>query len=362
MNMSTSMSEVDRDELRAMVRDMLDDVSSSERVRTAAESESRYDGQLWNQLRDVGWAGIEAPESLGGGGAHFGDAAVVLTELGRHLTLSPLASTMVLGLGALLLAGTPEQQAAWVPGICDGSARGTAALTTDDASARRAGDEWVVDGRWSYVPDADLADFVVLCARDEDGEVLLLVPVEDLHVTPTPMLDLTRRLCAVEASSLRLPASAELARGAVDALRDRAALATACDSLGVAERALATTVDYAKVRVQFDRPIATFQAIKHKAAEMLERIELARVGVHYAAWAAAVDEPNRAEAAAMAKAFVGRAANEVCGESIQIHGGVGFTWECDAHLHYRRAKANDVLLGYSGTWLHKVADNFLATG
>ena len=115
------------------------------------------------------------------------------------------------------------------------------------------------------------------------------------------------------------------------------------------------------MRVQFDRPIATFQAIKHKAAEMLERIELSRVGIHYAAWASDVDGDVRAEAAAMAKAFVGKAANEVCGESIQIHGGVGFTWDCDAHLFYKRAKQNDLLLGYHGTWLHKVADSILAT-
>ena len=115
-------------------------------------------------------------------------------------------------------------------------------------------------------------------------------------------------------------------------------------------------IEYAKVRVQFDRPIATFQATKHKAAEMLQRIELSRVGMHYAAWASDVDEPVRAEAAAMAKAFVPESANEVTGECIQIHGGVGFTWDCDAHLHYRRAKQNDLLLGYHGIHRERVAD------
>jgi alkylation response protein AidB-like acyl-CoA dehydrogenase len=142
---------------------------------------------------------------------------------------------------------------------------------------------------------------------------------------------------------------------------DDGAVALCAETLGSMQQAFDLAVEYAKVRVQFDRPIATFQAIKHKAAEMLERIELSRVGVHYAAWASDADEPVRAEAAAMAKAFVGKAANEVGGEAIQIHGGVGFTWECDAHLHYRKAKANDLLLGYQGTWRHKVADSYLST-
>jgi len=127
------------------------------------------------------------------------------------------------------------------------------------------------------------------------------------------------------------------------------------------EAAQDLAVEYAKVRVQFDRPIATFQAIKHKAAEMLQRVELSRVGIHYAAWASDADADGRAEAAAMAKSHSGEAAIAVTGESIQIHGGVGFTWECDAHLHYRRAKQNDLLFGYHGTWREKVADSFLAT-
>ncbi|MCA9506723.1 MAG: acyl-CoA dehydrogenase, partial [Myxococcales bacterium] len=130
---------------------------------------------------------------------------------------------------------------------------------------------------------------------------------------------------------------------------------------GSMEQAFDLAVAYAKDRVQFDRPIATFQATKHKAAELLERIELSRVGVLHAAWTSDVDHPDRAEAAAMAKSFVIPAAIQVTGEAIQIHGGVGFTWECDAHLHYRRAKSNDLLLGAAGTWRRHVADTYLAT-
>ena len=177
-------------------------------------------------------------------------------------------------------------------------------------------------------------------------------------------LDVTRRTARLElVDAPAVPVGPEGDHAAIwKRVVDDGAVALCAETLGSMEQAFDLAVEYAKVRVQFDRPIATFQAIKHKAAEMLERIELARVGVHYAAWTSAAEQPNRAEAAAMAKAYVGRAANEVCGESIQIHGGVGFTWDCDAHLHYRRAKANDLLFGYSGTWRHKVADHYLATG
>jgi alkylation response protein AidB-like acyl-CoA dehydrogenase len=136
-------------------------------------------------------------------------------------------------------------------------------------------------------------------------------------------------------------------------------VATCAELVGSMEAANSLAVEYAKVRVQFDRPIATFQAIKHKAADMLHRLELARAGTHYAAWASDADDPVRAEAAAMAKAYVAEAANFVAAESIQIHGGVGFTWDCDAHLHYRKAKQADLLLGYQGWQRQRLADMVL---
>jgi acyl-CoA dehydrogenase len=138
-------------------------------------------------------------------------------------------------------------------------------------------------------------------------------------------------------------------------------VALAAELIGVMEAANDLAVEYAKVRVQFDRPIATFQVIKHKAADMLHRQELSRVGTHYAAWASEVEAPVRAEAAAMAKAYAAEAAIAVTGECIQIHGGVGFTWDCDAHLYYRRAKQNDLLLGYHGIHRERVATSYLAT-
>jgi alkylation response protein AidB-like acyl-CoA dehydrogenase len=188
--------------------------------------------------------------------------------------------------------------------------------------------------------------------------------VEAPGAEPVASLDVTRKLARLDLDDRPAePVGPDRDHTALwRRVVDDGAVALCAETLGSMQQAFDLAVEYAKVRVQFDRPIATFQATKHKAAEMLERIELSRVGVHYAAWASDADDPARADAAAMAKSFVGRAANEVCGESIQIHGGVGFTWDCDAHLHYRRAKANDMLLGYHDTWRRRVADSYLAAG
>ncbi|MFN2536668.1 MAG: acyl-CoA dehydrogenase family protein [Mycobacteriales bacterium] len=358
----TSAPEADRDELRMMVRGMLDDLSTSAAVRAVAESEARFDPSLWKQVSEVGWAGIEAPEQLGGGGASFADAAVVLTELGRHLATAPLASTMVLGLGALLLAGTPAQQAAWVPAVCEGRARGTAALDSDGSSATQEGDSWIVSGTWSYVPDADLADFVVLVARSGAEEVLLLARASDLDIRPTPMLDSTRHFCRLEAKGVRLDAEAHLSAGgsdAIAALRDRAALGTACDSLGLAERALAMTVDYAKTREQFGRQIGSFQAVKHECSNMLIGVETSRVAINTALAAYDASPTGASLEASMAKAHTNEAVAAVASSAVVLHGGIGVTWEHDAHLILKRAKLNQVLDGSTRYHRRRTADRVL---
>jgi alkylation response protein AidB-like acyl-CoA dehydrogenase len=352
-------SGVDRDELRAMVRDMLDDLSDSAAVRAVAESESRFDAMLWKQLSDVGWAGMEAPEALGGGGASFGDAAVVLSELGRHLATTPLASTMVLGLGALLLAGSAAQQSTWIPQLCEGTARGTAGLDSGHAVAEPTDAGWAVTGTWSYVPDADLADVVVLAARSGTDDVLLLVRAEDVDITPTPMLDLTRHYAHVAATGIHVAEHDVLARGAIGVLRDRAALATACDSLGVAERALAMTVDYAKTRVQFGRAIGSFQAVKHECSDMLIAVETSRVAINTALAAYDASPDSASLQISMAKAHACEAAADVTAAAVRLHGGIGFTWEHDAHLMLKRAKLNQSLDGSTRWHRRRVADHVL---
>jgi alkylation response protein AidB-like acyl-CoA dehydrogenase len=279
--------------------------------------------------------------------------------------------------------------------LASGSTRGTIAVDElghgDPVDrvrtrAKRKGGQWRLHGLKPVVLDGATADWVLVPARTQEGLGTFLIEAPQGEAVPT--WDHTRRVARLELDGR----AAERIGGEEDdtaawrRIVDDANVALCCDLLGVMEQAHHLAVEYAKVRVQFDRPIATFQVIKHKAVDMLHAIELTRVGTHYAAWASdradqaregaadqapegaafrapgGADEPRRAEAVAMAKGYAAEAANAVCGESIQIHGGVGFTWDCDAHLFYRRAKQDDLLLG-SGSWHHqRLADQILTPG
>ena len=353
--------------LQAAVRDALADRAPSSYVRAMVDDPVGVSDEVWATMVDLGWVGLLVPEAQGGSGRGLLEMMVVLEEMGRLPLPGPFLSSAVLATLAARGLGLTDRLAA----LAAGTARGTVAIDEDghgDAvdrirtRASRKSGQWRLTGTKSVVLDGCSADWVLVPARTQQGIGTFVL--EGPRGEPVRELDVTRRVARLELDDV--PAAPVGPDGDHTAIWKRvvddAAVALCAETLGSMEQAFDLAVEYAKVRVQFDRPIATFQAIKHKSAEMLERVELSRVGVHYAAWTSDADEPNRAEAAAMAKAFVGPAANEVCGEAIQIHGGVGFTWECDAHLHFRRAKANDLLLAYSGTWLHKVADSFLATG
>lgn len=325
---------------------------------------------VWRELVDLGWVGLLAPEAQGGAGVGLLEMMVVLEEMGRLPLPGPFLSSAVLATVAARRLGLDDRLAS----LASGATRGTVALDEEGhgdvvdrirTRASRKSGQWRLTGTKAVVLDGASADWVLVPARTQQGigSFVIESPGSSAMADSFAGLDVTRRTARLRLDDVSAhPVGPDGDHTAIwKRVADDAAVALCAETLGSMQQAFDLAVEYAKVRVQFDRPIATFQAIKHKAAEMLERIELARVGVHYAAWASDVDDPARAEAAAMAKSFVGSAANQVCGEAIQIHGGVGFTWECDAHLHYRRAKANDVLLGYSGTWRHKVADSYLAT-
>jgi alkylation response protein AidB-like acyl-CoA dehydrogenase len=210
------------------------------------------------------------------------------------------------------------------------------------------------------VLDGHAADWVLVAARTDEGLGTFLIERPEGELAST--WDLTRKVARLVLDACpaeRLGTSGDQSAG-WRRVADDAAVALCAEMVGGTERALELAVEYAKVRVQFGRPIATFQAIKHKCAEMLHGLTLATVGTHYAAWTSDVDDPAREAAAAMAKGFVAEAANHVAAESIQIHGGVGFTWDCDAHLHYRRAKQNDVMLGAQSWQRRRLADLVLA--
>jgi alkylation response protein AidB-like acyl-CoA dehydrogenase len=221
--------------------------------------------------------------------------------------------------------------------------------------------EWFLNGLKPIVLDGHTADAALVVARTTDGLAAFEIDEPDAMVVPS--LDVTRkatRLLLEERPARRIgPAGDQTA--ALRRVADDIAVALCAETVGACDRALELATEYAKVRVQFDRPIATFQAIRHKIVDMLHQLELCRVGTHYAAWASDVDDPSREEAAAMAKGFTGEAANMITAESIQVHGGVGFTWDVDCHLLFRRAKSNDVLFGGQAWQRRRLADLVLGT-
>jgi alkylation response protein AidB-like acyl-CoA dehydrogenase len=356
----------DQQALQSTARQFLAEQAPSSYVRAMTEDPIGVTPEFWQQLVDLGWVGLLIPESHGGAGMGLLEVMVVLEEMGRRPLPGPFLSSAVLATSAACRLGLDDRLDALATGVT----RGTIALDEEGhgdvvdrirTRASRKSGSWRLSGTKPIVLDGQSADWVLVAARTQQG--LGTFVVEHPRATPVESLDVTRRMARLELDET--PATPVGPDGDQTAIwrriADDGAVALAAELLGTMQASFDLAVEYAKTRVQFDRPIATFQATKHKAAELLERIELSRVGTHYAAWTSDAEEPDRAEAAAMVKAFAGRAANEVTGEGIQIHGGVGFTWECDAHLYYRRAKANDLLLGYHGIWREKVADSYLAS-
>jgi alkylation response protein AidB-like acyl-CoA dehydrogenase len=286
---------------------------------------------------------------------------VVMEEMGRVPFPGPFFSSAVLATLAARRIGADEL----LSGLASGARRGSVALDEaghDDpvdrvrTRARRKGATWVLTGQKPVVLDGHTADWVIVVARTEEGLGSFLLEAPRGEVAPT--MDPTRKaaqLVLVERGAVPIgPRGDHAARWR--RVVDDAAVMLAAELVGACDAALTLATEYAKARVQFDRPIATFQAIRHKAVDMLHRLELARVGTHYAAWASDVDDESRQRAAAMAKGFVAEAAVFISGEDIQIHGGVGFTWDCDAHFYYKRAKMNDAMLGYQGWQRRRLAD------
>jgi alkylation response protein AidB-like acyl-CoA dehydrogenase len=219
-----------------------------------------------------------------------------------------------------------------------------------------AGGGWTLDGLKPLVLDGQTADVALVVAGDPDG--LAVFALERPGGTPVPALDVTRKMARLELGGRAARRIGPLGdqRHLLARVVDDVAVALCAETVGAAERALQLAVDYSKARVQFDRPIGSFQAIRHKIVDMLHQLELARVGTHWAAWTSVVDDPQREAAAAMCKAFVAEAANMVTAESIQVHGGVGFTWDVDCHLLFRRVKQNDVLFGGQSWQRRRLAD------
>lgn len=356
----------EQDQLRAAVRDLLEREATSAYVRSMEDDPVGITDDLWQTLAELGWTGLLVPEEHGGLGLGMTDLVVVLEEMGRVPFPGPYLSSAVMATLAAVRLGLDDRLGALAAGVT----RGTVAIDElghGDPIARirtrasRKSGRWRLTGEKAIVLDGAHADWVLVPARTQEGLSTFLV--EAPGGEPVPTWDVTRRVARLVFDDA--PAEPVGPDGDHTAawrrVADDAAVALCAELVGSMERAQQLAVDYAKDRVQFDRPIATFQVIKHKAVDMLHRLELSRVGTHYAAWASEVDDPVREEAVAMAKGYVPESAVFVSGEAIQVHGGVGFTWDCEAHLHYRKAKQSDLLLGYQGWQRQRLADLVLAT-
>lgn len=363
--MIDSVSREFRADLRETARKFLDRTASTTAMRPTIE-QARRPRELEQRIAELGWVGVEVPERFGGLGGSFGDLAVILHELGRVISPSSFATTAALGVGALL-AGSEDQQATWLPPICAGEAVVTSALT-GRSGARAAvdvyvsgqGGQWRLHGTADFVPDLRDADAVVVAARDEeDDEIMLfLLPTDagGLAIEPLATVDRTRRLDRLHVTAVhvtedqRLGARADGAR-LRDHLLARAALALACDCVGGCERVLELTLEHLTSRRQFGRPLGSFQALKHRCADMLYATEGSRSAVEHAA--DAIGRTGDDVPVSVAKSYAGDAYVRVAQEGVQLHGGIGFTWEHDLHLHLKRARLNQLLFGDSA-WHREV--------
>jgi alkylation response protein AidB-like acyl-CoA dehydrogenase len=354
--------------LRTTAREFLARECPMTRVRERMQQGSAPDPGLWKKMAELGWVGLIIPEEYGGAGLGYVDLIPLVEELGRSLVPSPFLGHL-LGALALTHAASPEQKRQWLPAIAAGERIASFAITEESGReepaelqlrAEPAGSGYRLSGTKLFVPDAQDADELIVLARtgrESFGLFRVLRTAPGVTVTPLQSMDLTRRLAEVA-----LDGAPGEAIGAVDRgwahwewLRDRAMIILAADACGGAAKALEDAVRYAKERVQFGKPIGVHQAIKHRCADMLIELESAKAITYYAAWTADQDSGELALMAAMAKARASDAYRQISSENIQIHGGVGFTWEYDCHLYFKRAKALEVTFGDATQHRERVA-------
>jgi alkylation response protein AidB-like acyl-CoA dehydrogenase len=345
----------EQDQLRSEVRKLLDERCPLEQVRKLTEDATGpgFSRELWQHIAELGWLGLTIPETYGGAGLGWVDLVVVLEETGRSLFPSPFVST-TLAAHAIRRFGSARQQSAWLPRLADGSAIGTVALLEEDGApgpdgvrlaGRAAGKSLTLTGEKHFVGDAAAADLIVVAFRKGKSKELGLAVVErgaaGVSAKDLPGIDLTKRLGRVALDGVKIGRDAVLPKGnaaAISHLFDAGALAVTAEAVGVAEAALRLTASYAKQRVQFGRPIATFQAVKHPLAEAYVDTQSFQSLVYYAAWCLDHGHKDLPLAVSRAKAYASEALPKLGIDAIQLHGGIGYTWEYDAHLYLKRAK------------------------
>jgi alkylation response protein AidB-like acyl-CoA dehydrogenase len=355
---ATGVFTQEQEELRESARRFLGERSSSEHVRDLMETSDGFDADTWKQMADLGWLGLAIPEEFGGLGYGFVEVFVLLEEMGRVLLPAPFVSSVVLASNAINFAGTEQQKKELLTEIAAGSLRAALAVTEPsgswdaDATTTRATESdgsYILDGIKTYVVDGHTADVLIVSAR-VDGDVgLFIVDPEQQGVERKVLetLDRTRKQAQIHLSSARadLLGEAERAPRTLSETFNRAYVALAGESVGGAQQCLQSTIEYTKERTQFDRPIGSFQALQHRLADLFMEVEMARSAAYYAAWAVAEGSEELGVVAPLAKAYCTQAFFHAAAESIQIHGGIGFTWEHDAHLYFKRAKSSELLFG-----------------
>jgi alkylation response protein AidB-like acyl-CoA dehydrogenase len=352
--------------LREEARRFLAERCSTKAVRRILDGADRYDRELWQAIADMGWLGAAIPESYGGGGIGYEGLCVLAEEVGRALAPIPFSSSIYLAAEAILAAGTEAQKQQYLPLVASGKRIGTFAFAEgggnpDQLRIRASVRNGKLSGTKLPVPDGEIADFAVVVANDSGTCSLYLVELGEKGVTRSALKSLDPTRAQAKIAFADVPAEPLATAGdaleLVDRLFDRAAVLTAFEQVGGAQACLRMATSYARERYAFGRPIGSFQAIKHKLADVYVATELARSNAYYAAWALASEAAELPLAAAAARVSAIDAFHLASKENIQTHGGIGFTWESDCHLYYRRSKQLATALGSALYWKNRLIDD-----
>ena len=374
-------------EEQKMIRDtaeaFLAEISSSDSIRKAMATEQGFEDEIWQRIcSEMYWQAIHIPEEYGGLGLGYVDLVVMLEQMGRYLLCAPFFSTVCLGANALMVAGSPEQKQSYLSQICEDGLTSTLAYTSSNGQwganavqglVKNKGNDFVLNGTYRYVPDGHTAGLLIVAARNEgstgeEGISLFAIPANTSGVQTTwlPTMDETRKqaevvLVDVILNKDHLMGEQGKAWSQLNKIIQLATIAAAAEQMGGSQQILDLTVEYTKEREQFGRPVAGFQAVKHQAADMMLRTEVARSAVYYAGCVAEESmnggplADELAEAASVAKSYCSEGYFKNASDAIQLHGGVGFTWEYDVHLYFKRAKSSELFLGNAAYHREQVA-------
>jgi alkylation response protein AidB-like acyl-CoA dehydrogenase len=365
--------------LRDAAKRFLADNCSTKFVRQMMADPTAHDAAFWSKLVGQGWPGLLIPADYGGTDGTFLDMTVIVEELGKALIPGPFFAAALLGAPAFIEGGSDAQKKEFLPKMAEGKFIATVAIAEApgrfdaggiELKATKKGSGYTLSGEKFFVPDAHAADAIVVATRTgggggEDGITLLCVPANEKGVTVTQLktVDMTRRMCHVKFDNVQADTVLGKENGGWTVLRRVLEVATAAlstEMVGTAQKALDIAVEYAKTRVQFGKPIGSFQAIKHKCVDMMVAVENSRSLTYYAAWTVDERVPEASTAVPMAKAYASDMAKNVTSEAIQVHGGIGFTWEHDTHLYHRRALAGEANLGNAPIHRETVAKALLS--